>query len=117
MIGVLINYDRVAVPDPVRAVGRLEWGDTEIESSKPKAAGASSLQMVHVTRAEAASEVPMLPGMIQVEVRIIAARVMTHPLAVGMHMRSVWMFRHVPEIACVLGMMFLRCWSTMFLGR
>src|SRR5258707_2809742 len=102
MIGVLINHDRVGVPDPVRAVGSLEWGDAEIESAKPKTPGASSLKMIDVTRAEGASEVPMLPGMIQVEVGIIAARIMTHPLAVGMHMRSLWMFEHIPAIARVL---------------
>lgn len=51
--------------------------------------------MPHVSPAEAAREVPVFPGMVNVIVRVIRTGIVTYPLAVRMDVRSLGMSRRV----------------------
>jgi hypothetical protein len=64
--------------------------------------------MEDVPRAEAATEVPMFPRMIQMVVGIVASGIMAHPVPVRMYVRSVRMSRSIPEIGRLGCAMFLR---------
>ena len=58
--------------------------------------------MEDMAGSETFPEVSMFPGMIQVVTLVIAAHVVADPLAVRVHVRSVWMSFPVPEIARML---------------
>src|SRR6202020_1504329 len=89
MVGVFVNDDVVAIPKPVVAESDVIWGDTEVKAAEPETVWASAAEMPDVATAESAGEASVLPGMIEVVVRIVAAGVMADPLAVGVDMRGV----------------------------
>jgi hypothetical protein len=64
-------------------------GDAEVEATEPETVWASAADMPDVATAEAAGEASVLPGMVDVVVRIVAAGVMADPLAVGVDVRGV----------------------------
>src|SRR5580692_311408 len=64
MVGVFVDHDLVAVPEPVSAQGQVKRGNAERPAVEPEAAGAASANAPYVPAAEAAGEVAMLPGMI-----------------------------------------------------
>src|SRR5262249_16436798 len=66
VIGTLVNHDVVAVPEPVAAKAKVEWGDMKVESSEPEAVGPAANQSPDVTAPEAAGKVAVLPGMVEV---------------------------------------------------
>lgn len=91
VIRVVIDYDLVAVPEPVVGIGQVKWRDAEIEAAKPKAVGTTSCNAPHVTTAEAAGEASMLERMIEVEAGVLSPSVMPDPLAIMVDVRSFWM--------------------------
>jgi hypothetical protein len=82
VVGIVVDDDVVAIPEPVIAVSQVEIANAEIEASKPKAVGASSAEAPYVTAADAAGEVAVFPGMIEVEAHFVVAIVVSDPLAV-----------------------------------
>src|SRR5580658_4853928 len=82
MVGVFVDDDLIAVPEPVTAEAEVESGHTEVEAAKPEAARTASGDAPHVAAAEAAGEVAVLPGMIEVESGVSRSSVMTDPGAV-----------------------------------
>src|SRR5579864_272182 len=92
MVRIVVEDDVVAVPEPAVDIVVVIRGDGEPEAAEAEAVAASPLQPVDVLRADDAREVPVLPGMIEVVVRVAAAGVVPHPLiALGMHVRGVGM--------------------------
>ena len=91
MVGIFIDHDLVAVPEPVTAQGKVKGGDAEIEAAKPEAAGAASTDAPDVAAAEASGEAAMFPGMIEVETGVIASGVVSNPSAVVVDVRGVGM--------------------------
>ena len=91
VVGVFKNRDVVAVPEPVVAVSDIKGGDAEVEATEPEAAGTATGQTPDMASTEAAAEVAMLPGMIEVEPGIIASLIVADPLAVVVDMRRFGM--------------------------
>ena len=91
MIGILVNHDLVGIPQPVTAIAQVERRDAEVETSEPESRRASPGQVPDVMRTESAGEMAVLPGMIQVVVRIAAAAIVPDPLAVRMNVGSIRM--------------------------
>jgi hypothetical protein len=58
-----------------------------------------------MTATDTAGEAPMLPRMIQMVMRVVAAGIMAHPLSIGMYVRSFGMSCLVVELAVFLGRM------------
>jgi len=98
VVGIFVDDDVVAVPEPVAAVGEIECADAEIEAAEPEAAGTASGEMPDVAAAEAAGEVAVLPGMIEMHAGIVTAGVVADPFAVGMDVRGVGMSGLVVEV-------------------
>lgn len=91
VIGIVVNNDVIAVPQPVRAQVILKRRDAEEETAKAKARWTSSFEPKDVTCAVAAGETSKLPWMVQVEPVIVSTEVVSDPLPVPMHVRRVWM--------------------------
>jgi len=82
VIGVVVNHDVIAVPEPVVAVGKVKGANAEVEAAKPEAVGAASAESPDVTAADAAGEAAMLPRMIEMESDFVVPVVVSDPLAV-----------------------------------
>lgn len=107
MIGVVVDDDIVAVPEPIVAVGDVEGRDTEVESAKPEAAGTATNQAPAMTRADAAFEVTMLPGMVEVEAGIVTSLIVAHPFAVVVYVRGLGVAFAIAK--GLLGSSLMRC--------
>ena len=103
MVGIIVDDDVVAVPKPVVAEADVIGGDAEIEATEPEAIGTASCEMPNVAAAKAAGEVSVLPGVIEVVVRIVWAGVVADPFAVGVDVRRVGMTGLVVEVTVFLG--------------
>ncbi len=103
VVGVFVDHDIVAIPEPVAAVADVEVGDGEAKTAKPEQARSSAAQMPHMPAAEAAGEASMLPGMIEVIVNVIPAGIVADPLAVGMNVGSIGMPHLVVEVLAARG--------------
>ncbi len=94
MIRIGVKHDVVAVPQPIVAKGNIVRRDAEEVPIKPEAPRPSASQAIDVAGAKSSREMSVLPGMIQVVVSVISARVMTNPgIGPGVHVRRVWMSR------------------------
>ena len=106
MIGVFINHDLVRAPEPVTAETVVVRSDAKVEPAKPKTRRASSCKVPDMAGAEPAREVPVLPGMIEMVVRIATAGVMPDPLAVGVDVGGVW----VPSLVAQIPVFYWGSW-------
>jgi hypothetical protein len=88
MVGVFVDYDIVAIPEPVIAEGKVKRRDREVETAEPEAAGTASPQAPDMAAAEAAGEAAMLPGVIEVEAGLVSAVVVPYPPAIVVDMRG-----------------------------
>jgi len=95
VVRVLVNHDLIAIPEPTGAETDVEGSHAEEEATKPEALGAPSRKMPDMTRAKAAGEVAMFPGMIQMVIGVVLAGVVSDPLTVGVNMGSFRMSRFV----------------------
>ena len=91
VVGIFEDGDLVSGPVPIVAKGVISRRDAEIEASEPETRPIAAGDAPNVAAAEATGEAAVFPGMIEVIVGIIAAGVMTDPLAVGMDVRSFGM--------------------------
>lgn len=89
MIRVLIDHHLIATPIPFANDVVIVRGNVPVEIVEPEALPVASPEHKHVLRSEAAFEMPVRPGMIDLEVHVCAAAAMSHPLiVVGMHVRN-----------------------------
>ena len=91
MVGIVIDDDVIAGPIPVGNIAQIKGSDAEVEAAKPETARIAAHDAPPVCRSEAAFEVAMLPGMIEVEPGIIASLIVADPLAVVMDVRRFGM--------------------------
>ena len=92
MIGILINYDLIAIPIPARDDIVIVRSDVPVEIVKPEAITISAAEHEHMLRSEAAVEMAMRPGMIGVVMEIITPSVVSKPpIVVRVHVRHVGM--------------------------
>jgi hypothetical protein len=109
MIRVLIDRDRIAVQEPVRAEAVVVRDDTEVEVVEPETFPGPTLEMKHMARTEAASKMPVLPRMIVTIVGIATTRIVPHPTTVVMDVGGIWMF-------WVVGMAMRAIWMSWLVG-
>jgi len=102
VIRILVNHDLVGIPQPVTAIAQVERRDAEVEASEPESRRASSCQVPDVMRTESAGEMAVLPGMIEVVMRIVAAGIVADSRAVRMNVGSIRMALFIRK-----GMIFL----------
>ncbi len=88
MIGVVVDYDTVAVPQPVVAETVIIRCYAEVESVEEEPFPISSPQMPDMAFSDASGKAAVFKGMVQVIVRIVTASIVSHPLIIGMDVRS-----------------------------
>ena len=109
MVGIFVDDDVVAVPQPVAAIAQVECAHAEVETAEPEAVGAASGEMPDVAAAEASGEVAVFPGMVETHAGIVAAGLVADPFAVGVDVGSVGVSGLVVEVRGCWGR--VRCWS------
>lgn len=98
VIGIFINHDLIAVPQPAAAVSGIVRRNVKVKSTKPESAGTPARQAPDVAFAEAAAEMPVLKGMVEVVMRIAGAAIVADPfVARSMDVRRLRMPRPVGE--------------------
>lgn len=105
MVGIIVQNDIIRIPEPVIAVTDVVRSDGEVEAAEPEPARSTASQSPHVPRPEAAGEMPVLPWVIEMIVRVAGTSIMAHPFFTVVHMRSVRMPRLVVEVSIFLGRM------------
>src|SRR5579872_5113680 len=98
MVWIVVDDDRIRVPHPTVAICNIEWRYAPVPVVEPEPARAAPRQMPHVLRSEPACKMAMLPWMVEMIVRIVASRIMTHPMIPRIHMRHIRMSRPVVKI-------------------
>lgn len=98
MIGVVIEDDVIAVPVPIAGIGDIHRCDAEVEAAEPESPGPAAGEPPNVLGPKSGSEMPMFPGMIKLEARISASRVMSNPMAVLMYVRCLWVARLIAKV-------------------
>ncbi|MFZ1005926.1 MAG: hypothetical protein WAN65_03760 [Candidatus Sulfotelmatobacter sp.] len=103
MVGVFVDDDVVAVPEPVAAEADVVGSDAKVEAAKPETVGSAAAEVPDVPAPETASEVAVLPGMVEVVVNIVMAGIVANPFAVGVNVRCVGMASLIVEVRCLRG--------------
>jgi hypothetical protein len=102
VIGILIEDDVVGIPEPAVAEADIVRGNAKVEPAKPETVRTTTSETPVMARAEAAPEVSVLPGMIDMVMSIIPARVVPDPLPAAIDVRSVRVAGPVREIPVFL---------------
>jgi hypothetical protein len=105
VVGIFVDDNVVAVPEPVTAIGEVERPHAEVETPEPETVGAASGEMPDVSAAEASGEVAVFPGMVEMHARIVTAGAMAHPFPVGVDVRRVGVSGLVVEVRRCRGRM------------
>ena len=117
VVWVVVDDDVVAVPQPVRASIVIIWRCLKEESADIKAVAIAAMQPPDVMGADGSGEVSVLPGMIEMIVRIAPSGFVSHPVIILS--MNVWR-RRMPGPVLIgsplLGMLGLvlrwfRCWG------
>ena len=99
MVGVVVDYDVVAIPLPIAAIIVIVGRDLKEKPSDVEPIPVAAVQPPDVLRADGARKVSMLPGMIEVIVRIVSSAVVPYPFVIlSVHVWSIRMTRLVGEI-------------------
>ena len=85
VIGIVVDDYLVVIPGPVGDKAQIEGRDAPVEVIEPEPAWSSASQVPDVTLSDTAVKSPMFERFIKVEIGIVAASIMTNPLAVGMN--------------------------------
>jgi len=117
VVGIVVNDDFVAVPEPIAAVTNIKAGDAEIKTAKPEATGSSTDKSPTISCADMAREVSVLPGPVEMETWIIPALVVADPLPVMMNVRCFGMILLVAVGLAILGLTRLRLMRSVFMWR
>lgn len=116
VVGVFKDRDVVAVPQPVADVAYIEWGDVEVEATKPEPARTATAQTPDMAAAKTTREMIMFPGMVDVEAGVVASLIVAHPLAVVVDVWGFGMAFLVAEIlfrSILMGWRSVRRWRAM----
>ena len=98
MIGILVDHNGVAIPEPVINVAKLAWEYAEIVTVKPEPPAVPALQPEDMTASKAARKASMFPRMIKAEALIIRSRIVANPPIVRVHVGRVRMSGSVGKV-------------------
>ena len=98
VVRILVDHQRVAVPEPAIDGAVVPRRDAKVEAVEPEPVPVPSFEAELVARTESAIEMPMLPGMIEVVMLITTAGIVSDPSAVIVNVGRVWMPRCVANV-------------------
>jgi hypothetical protein len=104
VVGIFIDDDVIAIPEPAVDIADIVRRDAEIETAKPESVRTAAPEPPDMMRAERTGETPVFPWMIEVVVGVVPAGVMPHPLIVGrVNVRRLRMARPIVKLAVIRG--------------
>src|ERR1700761_5307052 len=98
VVRIFIDHDVVSIPVPAIAVRQVVRRNAEVETAKPEARWSPSMKMPDVAGSETPGKVAVLPGVIEVVMRVIWPGIMADPVPL-IDMRCVGVSRLVLKIA------------------
>lgn len=104
VIGIGVDDDVVGIPQPAVAEVDIVWRDAEVVAIEPEPSRTAALEMPDVAATDFTRETAMLPRMIEMIVRIVAARVVADPV-IGFHI-DVGSIR-VPRFLAIVALLLL----------
>jgi hypothetical protein len=111
VVGIVLDDEVIAVPEPVVAEAGVVGSDGEIKAAEPEAAGAASGEVPDVATADGAGEASVLPRMIEVVVSVATTGVVADPFVVGMDVRGVGVTSAIVKVTVFRGRMRRARWS------
>ena len=103
IVRILIDHDRIGIPEPVSHVRVVLGRDAKVRTSEPEAGWTAALQPKHMTRPEPQRKASMFPWMVQMIAPLVAAHIVTHPLPIAVHMGRIGMSLLVAKIRLAPG--------------
>jgi hypothetical protein len=100
VVGIFIDHNLIAVPQPIADVAHVDRGHAEIESAEPETAGAASGKPPDVMGPKASAEVAVLPRVI--EMQFGPRFLVSDPRAVVMDVRSVGMTLSIAKVLMIV---------------
>ena len=91
VVRILIDHDLVGIPKPVTHEAEIGRGNAEEEAIESETLRTASREVKYVAWSEATCKASVLPGMIEMIGRVVAAGIMSDPLVVRVNVRSFWM--------------------------
>src|SRR5579863_1355689 len=82
VVRVIVDHDVIAIPEPVIAIVVVIRRDREKETAETEPRRTAAAQPPNVSRANWACEMAVLPGMVEMIVRIVASGVVANPLVI-----------------------------------
>ena len=102
VVGIFVNHDLVAIPKPIADVVVVIGRHAEVEAAEPETLAIATSEMPNVSATEPASEVAVLPRMIQVKMLVTAAGIMAYPVVIAMDVRGLGMIGTILEAMAFL---------------
>ena len=91
VVWIGIDHDIVAIPEPAAGIVVVIWRNLKEKAAHVETIPVATTEPPNVLRADATCEVSVLPGMVEMVVRIIAPAIVAYPLII---LRvDVWRFR------------------------
>jgi hypothetical protein len=103
VIRVLVNHDRIGIPEPVVAIIIVSRRNTEVEIADPEAVSIPAGETEHVARPETTRESSVFKRMIDMIAGIIPPGIVSDPLVIGMNVgcfRVPRLIRKSPAFGC-----------------
>ena len=73
VIGIVVQHDVIAVPQPIVGVVVVVRRDAPVKAAEPEAVAASAFDAINVVAANYAAEAAVFPGMVKMVMSIVAA--------------------------------------------
>jgi len=89
VVGVVVDDDVVAIPEPVATIADVEGRDAEVVSAEPEAVGTTASKAPHEAGAESALKMAVFPGMVEVEAGVAASPIVADPFAILVDVRGL----------------------------
>src|SRR5258708_309991 len=113
VVRIVVDHDLVAIPKPVVGVSIVKWSHTEGKAAYPEALPVPALNPKDMAWAKAGRKASMLKRPVQVKAGIIPARIMTHPRAVRVNVRSFRMSLAIANPVAFNGGFLSRLWCSL----
>lgn len=103
MIRILIDHDRISIPNPIRDVGKIFRSNAKVSALEPESIRTTAFEAEDVTGPEAQCKASVFPGSIQVVACIVTTHIVPDPLAVVMNVGHIWMSLLIAKITLASG--------------
>lgn len=108
VVGVVVDDDVIAIPEPVAGVVIVIRGNGEEKPADSEAIAPAAMKSPNVVRSDPAIEMSVLPRMVKMVMRVRAPGTVSHPAVIfSVHMRSLGMSLLVVKFRVLVALRFM----------